>query len=156
MKPPTDLKHVPAMPLPKVLSASDFATMDRKPAPLPSFGEMAKSASASAIQWASGGFQWVTPEEFNARIELCRGCEFWDAQGFFNTGRCRKCGCSTKAKLRMATASCPIGKWGPTKIYAKPTTNTNGNNNDNTATTGRSPDIFGEVRVEGLRDSQVP
>jgi hypothetical protein len=27
------------------------------------------------------------------------------------TGRCSKCGCSTWAKLRMASEKCPIDKW---------------------------------------------
>jgi len=65
----------------------------------------------SSLKWSSKGFPIPDPETFNARLETCRGCEFWDESGFAKTGRCRKCGCSTQAKLRMATEKCPIGKW---------------------------------------------
>jgi hypothetical protein len=103
---------VPATPLPKVLGVDDLS-LPRGPLGLPSLPEMARSASTSVMEWARSGFQPTKPETLQARLEECQKCEFWDSQGFFNTGRCRKCGCSTQAKLRMATASCPVGKWGP-------------------------------------------
>ena len=39
------------------------------------------------------------------RREICDGCEF--KLGL----NCKKCGCFIKAKTRVATASCPVGKW---------------------------------------------
>ena len=51
------------------------------------------------------------PEALATRQDICRACPEWDATALNSTGRCRKCGCSTWAKLRMATEKCPIGKW---------------------------------------------
>jgi hypothetical protein len=73
--------------------------------------QMMGSAIKAAADWTKSGFPIPDPETFNARLETCKGCEFWDESGFAKTGRCRKCGCSTQAKLRMATEKCPIGKW---------------------------------------------
>ena len=42
----------------------------------------------------------------NERWDLCKGCEF-----LLPTNNCKKCGCFMKLKTRVATASCPIGKW---------------------------------------------
>jgi hypothetical protein len=73
--------------------------------------EKANSLVKAALDWTKSGFPIPDPETFNARLETCKGCEFWDETGFAKTGRCKKCGCSTQAKLRMATEKCPIGKW---------------------------------------------
>ena len=73
--------------------------------------EMVSGLASSTIKWAKNGFELADKKTFNARLETCKGCEFWDESGFVNTGRCKKCGCSTQAKLRMATEECPIGKW---------------------------------------------
>jgi hypothetical protein len=75
------------------------------------FKDKLNSISHSATNWAKSGFQTADSETFNARLETCKGCEFWDAAGMAGTGRCQKCGCSTQAKLRMSTEKCPIGKW---------------------------------------------
>ena len=39
------------------------------------------------------------------RREICDGCEF--KMGL----NCTKCGCFIKAKTRVATVACPVGKW---------------------------------------------
>jgi hypothetical protein len=72
---------------------------------------MASGLVKTAGQWARAGFPLASEETLAARLDACRACEFWDARGFRGSGRCRKCGCSTQAKLRMATAKCPVGKW---------------------------------------------
>lgn len=77
----------------------------------PSLADMVKSAASSAATWASRGFQHADEATLNTRIKTCQDCEFWNSKGFHGTGRCMKCGCSTWAKLRMATEKCPIGKW---------------------------------------------
>ncbi len=41
------------------------------------------------------------------RWDECANCEFLIKP----TNNCKKCGCFMKAKTRVATASCPIGKW---------------------------------------------
>ncbi len=69
------------------------------------------SVNKAVRGWAKSGFQTADLETLSVRLETCKGCEFWDKSGFAKTGRCKKCGCSTQAKLRMATEKCPIGKW---------------------------------------------
>jgi hypothetical protein len=68
------------------------------------FGSAAKKFTAS-------GFATTPPAILAARESTCRACPEWDATALNGTGRCRKCGCSTWAKLRMATERCPLGKW---------------------------------------------
>ena len=65
----------------------------------------------AAHRFARSGFASTPPEILAAREETCRACSEWDAQALNATGRCRKCGCSTWVKLRMATERCPLGKW---------------------------------------------
>jgi hypothetical protein len=62
-------------------------------------------------RWAESGFAKTPDDTLKERLKICNDCEFWDAKGFKGTGKCTKCGCSTWAKLRMATERCPIGKW---------------------------------------------
>jgi hypothetical protein len=70
----------------------------------------------SIAPWAINGFELVDEETLANRMEICKGCEFWDTSGFVGTGKCKKCGCSTQAKLRMDTSKCPIDKWGPIEV----------------------------------------
>lgn len=79
----------------------------------PSIGEMVVSVGKSLTKWVGSGFSKSTQEVIDMRLSICKGCEFWDAQALNGGGRCLKCGCSTWAKLRMATEKCPIDKWGP-------------------------------------------
>ena len=43
-----------------------------------------------------------------SRLSECQGCEHFKS----STTRCQKCGCFMRFKTRVATARCPIGKWG--------------------------------------------
>jgi len=70
-----------------------------------------RSAFLSGTKFAYSGFATTPPDILSTREATCRACPEWDAAALNNTGRCRKCGCSTWAKLRMATERCPIGKW---------------------------------------------
>jgi hypothetical protein len=56
------------------------------------------------------------------RQEICRGCDRLEeipfvgpVMGFFGADlsqyRCRECGCPIVSKTRVATSTCPIGKW---------------------------------------------
>jgi hypothetical protein len=65
----------------------------------------------SAFNFLRHGAPTTPPEALATREATCKACPEWDATALNNTGRCRKCGCSTWAKLRMATERCPIGKW---------------------------------------------
>lgn len=70
-----------------------------------------ESLVRSSIKWAKSGFENVKPEILEQRKETCKNCDMWDSNALNGTGRCNKCGCSTWAKLRMATERCPLGKW---------------------------------------------
>jgi predicted Zn-ribbon and HTH transcriptional regulator len=65
----------------------------------------------AAHRFARSGFVVTPPGILAAREATCRACPEWDSAALNATGRCRKCGCSTWAKLRMATERCPMGKW---------------------------------------------
>jgi hypothetical protein len=73
--------------------------------------DMMSKLGVSGHRFARSGFATTPPEALATREATCRACPEWDAQALNATGRCRKCGCSTWAKLRMATERCPIGKW---------------------------------------------
>lgn len=73
--------------------------------------EMLARFSHSAHRFARAGFATTPLETLATREATCRACPEWDAEALNKTGRCRKCGCSTWAKLRMATEKCPMGKW---------------------------------------------
>lgn len=78
---------------------------------LPKFGRQLRTAAAAAGRFIRHGAPTTPPDILAAREATCRACPEWDAAALNGTGRCRKCGCSTWAKLRMATESCPLGKW---------------------------------------------
>jgi hypothetical protein len=73
--------------------------------------KMGASLLDSSVTWAKSGFKLTEQADVETRLEFCRACEFWDPEAFNKTGRCLKCGCSTWAKIRLATEKCPIGKW---------------------------------------------
>lgn len=73
--------------------------------------EMVLRFAQATRLFARSGFTTTPPEILSAREAACRACDQWDHGALNNTGRCRKCGCSTWAKLRMATERCPLGKW---------------------------------------------
>jgi hypothetical protein len=65
----------------------------------------------AAFNFIRNGAPTTQPEILSSREATCHACIEWDAGALNNTGRCKKCGCSTWAKLRMATERCPLGKW---------------------------------------------
>lgn len=77
----------------------------------PSAAEMATSLVRSAAAWGKSGFAMADDDKLTARLDACKACPEWDAAGMAGTGRCRKCGCSTQAKLRIDSEKCPLGKW---------------------------------------------
>lgn len=79
----------------------------------PSLPQQAASLGKALVDWASSGFAPTPPDALAERMEICKACPEWDANGMGGTGRCKKCGCSTQVKLRMATEKCPLDKWGP-------------------------------------------
>lgn len=79
----------------------------------PTLPQMAKSLGSAVAGWAKAGFAMASAETLASRLSICGACDLWDPTAFGGTGRCSKCGCSTQAKLRMATSSCPLDppKW---------------------------------------------
>ena len=77
----------------------------------PSIPQMLKTAGLAAVNFARSGFVATDAETLATREATCKSCNLWDAAAINGTGRCKKCGCSTWAKLRMASEKCPIGKW---------------------------------------------
>ena len=91
---------------------------------LPEHIRSGRAAAIRAMQatgrFARSGFATTPPEILAQRETTCRACPEWDAQALNSTSRCRKCGCSTWAKLRMATERCPLGKWEPVSVSSVP------------------------------------
>lgn len=79
----------------------------------PKLLEQMKTFTSSMAKWVKSGLSRVSEDVFQSRLAVCKGCEFWDGKALKGTGRCRKCGCSTWGKLKLATEKCPIDKWGP-------------------------------------------
>lgn len=77
----------------------------------PSNTQMAKNLGNSIIRnvqsVASGNSFKVTEGEANARLEICKTCEFFNA----TQQRCSKCGCYMAVKTYLKAESCPVGKW---------------------------------------------
>jgi hypothetical protein len=79
----------------------------------PTAKKMAVNLAQSMTKWVKSGFKLADLDKLQERLDICKGCEFWDKEALAGTGRCKKCGCSTQAKLRLAHEKCPIDKWGP-------------------------------------------
>ena len=84
---------------------------DKFKATPPSLPKQAASLGKSLLNWTASGLSTTPPDILATREATCRECPEWDATALNATGRCRKCGCSTWAKIRMASESCPLGKW---------------------------------------------
>lgn len=73
--------------------------------------QLTRQLASAAGRFLRQGAPLTPAADLAAREAICRACPEWDAAALNATGRCRKCGCSTWAKLRMATERCPLGKW---------------------------------------------
>lgn len=83
-----------------------------KPSPaMPSITQMAKNITKSlalnAKSFISGYGLTLPTEEANRRLEICKGCEFFDSV----KTRCSKCGCQMAVKTYLKAEKCPVGKW---------------------------------------------
>lgn len=56
----------------------------------------------------------ATAAEAEARREICASCPD------LVNGRCARCGCFYKAKIKLATERCPLGKWPVRDVPAPP------------------------------------
>ena len=83
-----------------------------KPAPV-----RAVIHGAAGIAKALTGTGGADEATVKARTEICRTCE----NAILTAGvleRCKLCGCSTWAKVRVASESCPARKWGASESRA--------------------------------------
>lgn len=60
---------------------------------------------AKGIVKALTGKDPASPETIAARLAICEPCEDRAA------GRCKRCKCFIKLKVRLAGEKCPLGKW---------------------------------------------
>jgi len=93
-----------------ILAAKEHIAPAISKNPPPIHSQIASAISAAG-RFLRHGAPTTPPEILAAREATCRACPEWDAAALNGTGRCRKCGCSTWAKLRMATERCPLAKW---------------------------------------------
>ena len=56
------------------------------------------------------------------RLFHCGQCEHKKGSGFMS--RCNQCGCFIEAKTRLASQSCPDGRWNGTQAHTAPKQNT--------------------------------
>jgi hypothetical protein len=79
----------------------------------PSLKKQISSLAKSSQRWIRSGLRLSDQKTIQQRVDICSKCEFWEQNALIQTGRCMKCGCSTWAKIRVATEKCPVGKWLP-------------------------------------------
>ena len=68
---------------------------------------LAKNLGTSVVGHVIDGFKQVTEEEFNKRIDICKGCDQYNS----GQNRCNHCGCFLKVKASWNSEKCPLGKW---------------------------------------------
>ena len=78
----------------------------------PGFIGMANNLTRALIEWQRAGRPVVTSEQWNKRLTICRGCEYWREIKQTKIAKCTKCGCSS-GKLLLSTSKCPLSppKW---------------------------------------------
>lgn len=76
---------------------------------LPSLSKQAKNFVGSMIDYAKDGFKNSSEEEVIRRISICESCELFR----HNDRRCshESCGCFMDVKVKLKSASCPLGLW---------------------------------------------
>ena len=62
----------------------------------------------SSLRHVAEGLPKASEEEKERRLEICRGCEFFDND---KHPKCKKCGCFLNIKTSWAGESCIIKKW---------------------------------------------
>lgn len=77
---------------------------------LPTTFQMVGKFTKATYNWAKSGFKLADEAELARRKSICNNCNFWYPTARMGLGKCLKCGCSL-AKLKLASESCPIGKW---------------------------------------------
>ena len=80
----------------------------------PNFFNMLKNFSSEVIKFAKGGFKYVSPEDYEERLDTCFKCPHVRNPGL----RCGLCGCNMELKAKWKTSHCPDtpARWKPQKI----------------------------------------
>ena len=78
-----------------------------QPQKMPNLFTQAANLAKAATKHALSGGANVSPEEKQARLDICYGCEKFVKE----TTRCSACGCYLNTKTEWKTSSCPIGRW---------------------------------------------
>ena len=72
---------------------------------LPPLARQAWNLARSLADFVADGCKTVTPEQYQARLEICDGCDHR------RNNRCMKCGCRLSLKAQGRAFKCPAGKW---------------------------------------------
>jgi hypothetical protein len=94
-----------------VLSPEAFEALLRRFSPHRAPPRAWKRFLWAMARWVRAGFPVVQEWLYWRRKPICQSCPEWQRGSRLFPSRCRLCGCATEAKLRMATESCPLGKW---------------------------------------------
>jgi len=79
---------------------------------MPSLWQRAKNFGREMPKAAMDAFRCVSKDEKEARIQICRKCDY-----IINAGTAReqcshpKCGCFMQWKSRLRSMDCPDGRW---------------------------------------------
>ena len=85
-------------------------------------GHFIQSAGKVVKAALTGEQVLVTKEQYKARELICEQCDQVSRKNGMPTGatilsddKCEECGCKVREKIKYATESCPLGKWGEIK-----------------------------------------
>jgi hypothetical protein len=78
-----------------------------QPQKMPNLFTQAANLAKSVTKHALSGGMNVSPEEKQARLDICYGCDRFVKE----TSRCSACGCYLNTKTEWKTSSCPLNKW---------------------------------------------
>lgn len=78
---------------------------------MPNTGQMIRnfgqSVTRNIVSVASGNELRLEQKDADARLNICKGCEFFDSL----SQRCSKCGCFLAVKTYLKAEHCPVNKW---------------------------------------------
>jgi uncharacterized paraquat-inducible protein A len=68
---------------------------------------LAQSVVRNVQSLAAGNALRLDENAANQRLNICKGCEFFNQA----QERCTKCGCFMAVKTYLKAEKCPVGKW---------------------------------------------
>lgn len=73
----------------------------------PNLAKLTITFAKAAAKIAASGFETVSEETYQNRLNTCIDCPFLDKQD----KRCTSCGCWVEKKAAFKVERCPEGKW---------------------------------------------